>query len=73
MYFAKTAAQSIPNFWMNLLLILSEVCTVIQCQMNGYWWGNGSNSKGIRGICFVQSRKREGWVLKIYINLISPC
>ncbi|WOG90771.1 hypothetical protein DCAR_0310016 [Daucus carota subsp. sativus] len=44
----KTAAQSIPNFWMNLLLIPSEVCKTIQRQMNSFWWGGGNNSKGIR-------------------------
>lgn len=44
----KSAAQSIPNFWMNLLLIPVEICTTIQRQMNGYWWGNGRDSKGVR-------------------------
>ncbi|KAL8125037.1 hypothetical protein AgCh_012638 [Apium graveolens] len=44
----KTAAQSIPNFWMNLLLIPGEICTVIQRQMNSYWWSNGNNNKGVR-------------------------
>ena len=38
----------LPNFWMNLLLIPGEICNVIQRQMNGYWWGNGTNSKGVR-------------------------
>lgn len=40
----KTAMQSIPNFWMNL----QWICDGIQRQMNGYWRGSGSGSKGIR-------------------------
>lgn len=44
----KTAAQSIPNFLMNLLLLPAEVCDEIQKKMNGFWWGNGGNGKGIR-------------------------
>lgn len=35
----KTAAQSIPNFWMSLLLLPVEICTKIQLKINGYWWG----------------------------------
>lgn len=44
----KTAAQSIPNFWMNLLLIPLDVCETIERKMNAYWWGGGRNQKGIR-------------------------
>ena len=52
----KTAAQTIPNFWMNLFLIPHEVCESIEVQMNGFWWGHGQNNKGIRwkiGINYV--------------------
>lgn len=35
----KTAAQSIPNFWMNLFLIPGEVCGKIERRMNAFWWG----------------------------------
>lgn len=31
----KTAAQSIPNFWMSLLLVPVEICTTIEKKMNG--------------------------------------
>lgn len=44
----KTTAQSIPNFWMNLMLIPSEVCNTIQCQMNDFWWGSSNDNKGVR-------------------------
>lgn len=33
----KTSAQSIPNFWMNLLLIPGDVCDAIEKKMNYYW------------------------------------
>lgn len=32
----KTAAQSIPNFWMNLLLIPNEICDRIEKKMNAF-------------------------------------
>ncbi|XP_074378458.1 uncharacterized protein LOC141719995 [Apium graveolens] len=48
MVLLKSAAQSIPNFWMNLLLIPSEICNEIQRTMNAFWWGNGGQGKGIR-------------------------
>lgn len=44
----KTTTQSIPKFWMNLMLIPNEVCNTIQRQMNSFWWGNGKNKKGVR-------------------------
>lgn len=45
----KTAAQSVPNFWMNLFLIPESVCDDIERLMNSYWWENGAGStRGIR-------------------------
>lgn len=44
----KTAAQVVPNFWMNLLLISIEVCEGIERKMNAFWWGNGCRNGGIR-------------------------
>lgn len=43
----KTAAQTIPNFWMYLFLIPDEVCEKIEVHMNGFLWGYGQGSKGI--------------------------
>lgn len=43
----KSAAQTIPNFWMSIFLIPSGICEAIEKVMNGYWWGRGSNGKGI--------------------------
>lgn len=44
----KSAAQTVPNFWMNLFLIPNEVYERIEVLMNGFWWGQGSDNKGIR-------------------------
>lgn len=45
----KSAAQSIPNFWMKFMLIPNVICEKIERKMNFFWWGNGrSNNGGIR-------------------------
>ncbi|XP_074378200.1 uncharacterized protein LOC141719725 [Apium graveolens] len=44
----KTAKHSIPNFWMNLLLIPGEVFEKIERSMNTFWWGNGGTGRGIK-------------------------
>lgn len=44
----KTAAQTIPNFWMNLLLIPTEICDKIEKKMNEFWWKNRSSGRGIK-------------------------
>ncbi|XP_074377352.1 putative mitochondrial protein AtMg00310 [Apium graveolens] len=44
----KTAAQSVPNFWMSLFLIPNEICNEIERHMNSFWWGSGGSGKGIR-------------------------
>ncbi|XP_074336652.1 uncharacterized protein LOC141673815 [Apium graveolens] len=46
----KTAAQSIPNFWMGLFFIPAGICENIERSMNAYWWGTGNEKKGIRWI-----------------------
>lgn len=44
----KSAAQSIPNFWMSLFLLPHSICDDIEKLMNGFWWGKGSSGMGIR-------------------------
>lgn len=48
MMLLKSAAQVIPNFWMNLFLIPGEVCDQIEKQMNSFWWSSGGTGKGIK-------------------------
>ena len=44
----KTAAQVIPNFWMNMFLIPQEVCDRIEKRINSFWWGSGQSNKGVK-------------------------
>lgn len=58
----KTAAQVIPNFWMNMLLIPFEVCDKIEKTMNAFWWGSGEPRKGIKWLSWDKlcSVKEDG-------------
>lgn len=59
----KTAAQVIPNFWMNVLLIPLEIYEGIKKKMNAYWQTNGTEHRSIRWmswdkLCEVKKRGR---------------
>lgn len=60
----KTAPQSIPNFWMNLMLIPNEICEKIERRMNSFWRGNEMSRMvvydGWLGRYYVMLRKRVG-------------
>lgn len=42
----KTAAQTIPNFWMSLFLIPKKIVDKIEKMMNAFWWNNGGGNRG---------------------------
>lgn len=44
----KTSAQTVPNFWMSLMLIPLKVCDGIQKKINAFWWGKNNSNGGIR-------------------------
>ncbi|KAL8119749.1 hypothetical protein AgCh_017015 [Apium graveolens] len=44
----SSAAQVLPNFWMNLFLIPVGICEDIERKMNGFMWGSGASGKGIK-------------------------
>lgn len=46
----KSAAQSIPNFWMSLFLFPEFLCTEIENKMNAFLRGSDANGKGIKWI-----------------------
>ncbi|KAL8116071.1 hypothetical protein AgCh_022528 [Apium graveolens] len=48
----KSATQTIPTFWMNLMLIPQDVCDRIEKKMNQYWWGGRGEHGGIRWMCW---------------------
>lgn len=56
----KTVAQSIPNFWMNLMLLPNDITNGIQRLMNGYWWGSGSSRNGTRWEKMCMSKEGGG-------------
>lgn len=48
----KTAAQTIPNFWMSLFLIPKEIVVGIERKMNAFWWGNNGENGGIKWLAW---------------------
>ncbi|XP_074378027.1 uncharacterized protein LOC141719548 [Apium graveolens] len=44
----KSAAQTIPSFWMSLFLIPVTLCEEMERIMNAFWWGHGQAGKGVR-------------------------
>lgn len=44
----KTAAQSIPNFWMSLFKIPDNLYESMERKMNSFWWVQGMNKKSIK-------------------------
>ncbi|XP_074352832.1 putative mitochondrial protein AtMg00310 [Apium graveolens] len=44
----KSAAQTIPNFWISLFFIPSSITNTMEKLMNGFYWGRGLHVKGIR-------------------------
>ncbi|XP_074347578.1 uncharacterized protein LOC141686442 [Apium graveolens] len=50
----KGAAQTIPNFWMQLFLIPTEICESIEKKMNSYWWGSGIKWMSWTRLCEVK-------------------
>ncbi|KAL8112201.1 hypothetical protein AgCh_019769 [Apium graveolens] len=50
----KGAAQTIPNFWMQLFLIPTEICESIEKKMNSYWWESGIKWMSWSRLCEVK-------------------
>lgn len=48
----KTAAQAIPNFWMSLFLIPANLCESIERKLNAFWWGSGTNGRGVKWLAW---------------------
>ncbi|XP_074326484.1 putative mitochondrial protein AtMg00310 [Apium graveolens] len=47
------AAQTTPNFWMSLFLILDAICYEIERKMNAFLWGNATG----RGVKWITWKK----------------
>lgn len=48
----KSAAQSIPNFWMSLFFISNGISDATEKLMNDFFWGRGSNWRGINWLAW---------------------
>lgn len=59
---SKTAAQTIPNFWMSLFLIPREIVDKIEKSMNAFWWGTKGGNGGIKWMAWdrICDVKEEG-------------
>jgi hypothetical protein len=44
----KSVLQAIPSYIMSIYLIPSTTVNEIERLLNGFWWGGGTNNKGIR-------------------------
>lgn len=49
----KTAAQTIPNFWLSLFLIPESICDEVERKLNACLWGRD----GVRGIKWITWKK----------------
>lgn len=45
----KTAAQSMPNFWMSLMMLPMDISDAIEKKMNMYRWGGKRITKVLDG------------------------
>ncbi|CAK8577706.1 unnamed protein product [Lathyrus sativus] len=43
----KLVLQAIPSYVMSLFILPDAVCNDIEKMLNSFWWGGGSNNKGI--------------------------
>ncbi|KAL8089304.1 hypothetical protein AgCh_038925 [Apium graveolens] len=50
----KGAAQTVPNIWMQLILITLEICDSIEKKINSYWWGGGIKWISWSRVCEVK-------------------
>lgn len=58
----KTAAQTIPIFWMSLIFIPREIIDRIEKRMNAFWWCSTGENGGIKWLAWdkICEVKEEG-------------
>jgi hypothetical protein len=44
----KSVLQAIPSYIMSVYLLPESIISDIEKMLNSFWWGDGSNNKGIR-------------------------
>jgi hypothetical protein len=48
----KSVLQAIPSYVMSVYLIPDSIISEIERMLNSFWWGDGSNNKGIRWLAW---------------------
>ncbi|PNX75685.1 hypothetical protein L195_g031625, partial [Trifolium pratense] len=48
----KSAVQAIPSYIMSIYTIPSTTIAEIERMFNAFWWGGGTNNKGIRWLAW---------------------
>ncbi|PNX86022.1 ribonuclease H, partial [Trifolium pratense] len=58
----KSVLQSIPSYIMSVYLLPDSIITDIERMLNSFWWGGGTNNKGIRWLAWdrLARPKSEG-------------
>jgi hypothetical protein len=58
----KSVLQAIPAYIMNIYLLPDNLINEIERMINAFWWGGGSNNKGIRWLAWdkLACPKEEG-------------
>jgi hypothetical protein len=56
----KSVLQSIPSYIMSVYLIPESIINDIEKMLNSFWWGGGTNNKGIRWLAWEKlARPKE--------------
>jgi hypothetical protein len=53
----KSVLQAIPSYIMRVYLIPESIISEIERMLNSFWWGDGSNNKGIRWLAWDKLTK----------------
>jgi hypothetical protein len=53
----KSVLQAIPSYFMSVYLIPDSIISDIERMINVFWWGDGSNNKGIRWLAWDKLAK----------------
>ncbi|WJX92273.1 hypothetical protein P8452_73938 [Trifolium repens] len=53
----KSVLQAIPSYIMSVYLIPDSIISDIERMLNSFWWGDGSNHKGIRWLAWDKLAK----------------
>jgi hypothetical protein len=53
----KSVAQAIPSYCMGVFLLPLSLEEEIERMLNSFWWGDGSNNKGIRWLAWDKLTK----------------